>query len=281
MSLSNLARHGQEALKVMANRYGSQEGFTKDNIWFDWGNKEEHTVRLVGDFKWIRTHWIGESKFGKDIAILNPSAFKDKRIPMNIACSNWDAESETEDPFKGCPVCRLAKNADEMLKRHGKEMEEADREIIKAIRRKCSPKNTYLFKCIDRDNPYVDDAKSRKGFKIIKMPYELLNAIIELSKKFGETNITSPDEGIDLSIKRSKGENGGPMKYTVLPVMTGMNVKPTPLTEEERNYHDIELLKFTGKEIDKDAFEEDLVDENNVRMIYENSVGESNGDAPF
>ena len=69
-----LGRHGQDALRSAAALNGNNGGganFAKENIWFDWGNKNERVIRLVGDFKAIRSHWIGESKFGQDVAILN------------------------------------------------------------------------------------------------------------------------------------------------------------------------------------------------------------------
>ena len=232
-NVSNLAQHGATALKGSSNN--NQNDFVKENIWFDWGNKEEHVVRLVGDFKWIRQHWIGQSQFGQDIDIINLSAFKgENKIPMNVACGNWDPETESEDPdVDNCPVCHLGHNADKMLQKYGKEMEEADKEKVKNIRKKCAVRNVYLFKCIDRENPYTDEEKTRKGYKIIKMPAELLTSIIELSKKLDSINITSP------------------------------------LTEEERNYRDLDLNKFAGKPVDKARFEAELVDENNVRTIYE------------
>ena len=100
MSLSNLASHGQKALKEANSGNSNSGNFQKDNIWFDWGDKEEHVIRLVGDFKWIRSHWIGESQYGKDIALLNAKAFKGEgKIPMNVACGNWDPETESEKLF--------------------------------------------------------------------------------------------------------------------------------------------------------------------------------------
>ena len=283
MAESNLARHGAVALKGSSSE-NTNNNFPKENVWFDWGNSEEHVVRLVGDFKWIRSHWIGASQFGKDIEILSPDAFKgENKIPMNVACGNWDPDSESEEPDgDNCPVCRLGRNADKMLQKYGKEMEEADKEIIKNIRKKCAVRNTYLFKCIDRDNPYVDDEKTRKGYKIIKMPAELLTAIIELSKKLEDVNITSPEEGIDITIKRVKPEGNkmGKTSYTALPVYKGMTVKQTPLTEEELAYRDLDLSKFAGKAVDRERFEEELVDENNVRTIYE-MVEENNDEVPF
>ena len=281
METSNLARHGAVALKSNSNQ---QNDFSKEYVWFDWGNSEEHVVRLVGDFKWIRQHWIGASQFGQDIEIINPSAFKgENKIPMNVACGNWDAETESEDPDgDNCAVCHLGRNADKMLQKYGKEMDEADKEIIKNIRKKCAVRNVYLFKCIDRENPYTDEEKTRKGFKIIKMPAELLTAIIELSKKLPDVNITSPEEGIDITIKRVKPESKkGKTSYTALPVYQGMTVKQTPLTAEELEYRDLDLSKFAGKPVDKTRFEEELVEENNVRTIYEMADETESDGVPF
>jgi hypothetical protein len=283
MAESNLARHGAIALK--GNNENNNNNFAKENIWFDWGNSEEHVVRLVGDFKWIRSHWIGANQFGKDVEIINSDSFKgENKIPMSVACGNWDVDSESEEPDgDNCPVCRLGRNAEKMLQKYGKEMAEADKEIIKTIRNKCAIRNTYLFKCIDRDNPYIDDEKTKKGFKIIKMPAELLTAIIELSNKIEGVNITSPDEGIDITIKRVKpeGNKKGKTSYSALPVYKGMTVKQTPLTAEELEYRDLDLSKFSGKPVDKERFEEELVEENNVRTIYEMNEEEDNDGAPF
>lgn len=283
MSLSNLAMHGAEAIKRANENNSGNKTFTNEKIWFDWGKKEEHVIRLVGDFKWIRTHWIGESKYGKDVPILNASAFNgENKIPMSVACGNWSPDTETEDPDGGgCPICRLGKNADEALAKYGKDMDEDDRNILKSIRKKCAVKNTYLFKCIDRENPFVDENKTKKGYKIIKIPAALLSAIIEISKQFAGVNITSPEEGIDIIIKRTQKDAGVPT-FTALPVMQGMSVKQTPLTKEELEYHDIDLSKFTGKPVDFERFEQELVEENNVRALYENKTEEVDGEnAPF
>lgn len=281
--MNELSRHGQAALKKSQSISGSTNNeFAKENIWFDWGNKNEHVVRIVGDFVSIRSHWIGESKYGQDVAILNSSAFKgDKKIPMQVACGNWQADSETEDPDgDACPICRLGRNADLMLKKYGKELTEADKNIFKAIRRKCAIKCSYLFKVIDRENPYINDEKTKKGYKILRAPEKLLKAILALSDQMNGIGITSVDEGIDITIKKSVSDTAKTdVTYSALAVMNGMKVKQTPLTEEEREYRDLDLSKFAGKPVDKDRFEEELTDENNVRTIYENvNMDDSDGD---
>lgn len=279
-----LSEHGAKALKDASSLNGGNGGlnFAKENIWFDWGNKNEHTVRIVGDFKAVRSHWIGESKFGQDVDLLKASAFKgENKLPMSVACGNWDVETESPDPDNdACPVCRLGHNADAILKKHGKELDETDKNLFKAIRRKCSVKCMYLFKVIDRDNPYLDDEKSKKGYKILKAPEKLLKAILELSDKMKGIGITSPDEGIDITIKKLVSDTSKTdVNYNALPVMDGMKVKQTPLTEEEQAYFELDLSKFAGKPVDTARFEEELTDENNIRTVYENA--DMSEDAPF
>lgn len=283
--MGSLSEHGAKALKEAASLNGNNNSgpnFAKENIWFDWGNKNEHTVRIVGDFKAVRSHWIGESKFGQDVAILNSGAFKgDNKLPMNVACGNWDVETESPDPDgEACPVCRLGHNADAILKKHGKELDEIDKNLFKAIRRKCSVKCTYLFKVIDRDNPYLDDDKTKKGYKILKAPEKLLKAILELSDKMKGIGITSPDEGIDITIKKLVSDTSKTdVNYNALPVMDGVKVKQTPLTDEEKSYFELDLAKFAGKPVDTSRFEKELTDENNIRTIYENA--DMDEDSPF
>ena len=282
-----LGRHGQDALRSAAALNGNNGGgvnFAKENIWFDWGNKNERVIRLVGDFKAIRSHWIGESKFGQDVAILNPGAFKgDNKIPMQVACGNWQVGTETEDPDgDACPVCRLGRNADAFLKKYGKELVEADKNLFKAIRRKCAVKCNYLFKVIDRENPYLDDDKTKKGYKILRANEKLLKAILALSDQMKGIGISSIDEGIDITIKKVVSDTARTdVTYTALAVMEGMKVKQTPLTDEEKEYRDLDLAKFAGKPVDKDRFEEELTDDNNVKTLYENADMDDNGDAPF
>jgi len=283
---SSFLEHANRTIKRIeeSNARSSGGNFAKENIWFDWGNSDEHVIRLVGDWREVHSHWIGASKFGKDVAILKPTAFVgDSKLPMSVSCDNWDASTETEET-DACPVCRLAKKADWILNhpKYANEIDEADKENFKAVRRKCAVKINYIFKCIDRENPYVDDEKTRKGYKIIKMPQELWNAILEMGRKIKGVEIASVDEGIDITIKRQRPANGqkGKTTYTASPVYDGMTVKQTPLTDEEKAFRDIDLLKFIGKPVDKDRFESELVEENNIRMLYEMTDADT-GAEPF
>lgn len=269
--MRTLSEHGVESQKNAS--YG-QGGFTRDNIWFNWGKSDEHTIRLVGDYVTLHTHWIGESMFGKeqDIAILNASAFKgDDKIPAQVACGNWDVETETLSGEDNCPVCRLMTNADLMLRKHAKDLSPEDTENLKKIRAKCRPKDSYLFKIIDRDNPYVDDQKSKKGYKIFRITNDLRALIVDLGATFEKKGvfINSPDTGIDIVVKRIKKVGKPGYTYSVTQAMDGLSVKQTPLTAEELQFRDLNLTLFGGKPVSREKFEAELADANNVRTVYE------------
>lgn len=92
--------------------------------------------------------------------------------------------------------------------------------------------------------------------------------------------ITSPDEGIDITIKKIVSDTSKTdVNYNALPVMDGVRVKQTPLSEEEQAYFELDLAKFAGKPVDTARFEEELADENNIRTVYENADMDEN--SPF
>ena len=262
-----------EMMENKANR--ASNNFSKEDIWFDWGDKDEHIVRIVGEYKWFRNHWINTSQYSP-FKLLKEEAFEgENKLPKNIACSNWDSETETDDEMGTCPVCKLMKIASNTLKKLGKSMNPEIKQFMKDLRSKCVPGNTFMVKIIDRENPYV--AEDVKGFKILRMPDTLVAAIKKIGADLG-IGVTSDDEGIDIKISRSK--NGNKTTYSAAPVYKGMSIKQTPLTEEERNYRNLDLSKFGGKEVDENAFASMLVDDV-ANFWTDGNVEEDDEKAPF
>jgi len=264
----------EQMMEAKANR-SNNGNFAKENIFFEWGDKDEHIVRIVGEYKWFKNHWINVSNFSS-FKLLKDEAFEgDNRLPKNIICTNWDSETETNDEMGSCPVCKLMKIADNSLKKLGKSMNPEIKQFMKDLRSKCFPTNTFMVKIIDRGNPYVSEGV--KGFKILRMPDTLVAAIKKISSDLG-IDIVSEDEGIDIKISRNKA--GNKTTYSAAPVYKGMSIKQTPLTEEERNYRDLDLSKFGGKEVDENAFASMLVDD--VANFWGDAESDDgDGDAPF
>lgn len=268
----SLSKHGAKAIKFneKVETNTNSNDFQKKNVWFNWGDEDERTVRLVGDFCWVRTHWIGKSNFNKekDVDLFNSKAFiGDKKLPMKINCSNWSVETEEIDENGGCAICQLAEKANDIMAKEGKHLDAERRQWLKNIIAKCTPKSAYFFKCIDRDNPFI--AEGEKGYKIIQMSVELLMAITELDKKLEDTSISSEEDGIDIVIKREKPQQGqkGRTKYSALPVFKGVSVKQTPLDKEELSWADIDIKKFVGKPFETDALVGKFDEE--IKLIWE------------
>ncbi len=248
--------------------------FPKQNVWFDWGDKSEHIVRLVGDFIYVHQHWIAKTNFGTDYEIFPESAFKgDNALRKSILCGNWDVTSESIVE-NGCPICELERKASSFIA--SKDCDKDYKEQLTALRNRCRPVGRYLIQCIDRDNPYVSD--NEKGFKILQMPRELIDAISSLDRGFTEFGISDDDKGIDIVIKKEVPPTGkGKTKYTVTPLFDGVKVKQTPLTEEEKSWRRLKLENFAGTKYErsllKDRMTSDCVD------ILD--INENDDDVPF
>lgn len=233
-----------------AHRTQTTKDFPKQKLWFEWGDKNEHTVRFVGEFVWAQQHWIAKTQFGVDYEIFPESAFTgDEALRKSILCGNWDVDGCNEVEA-GCPICELGKKANAIIG-----SPDCDEELKKsyiALRNKCRPQQKFFIKVIDRENPYVSEGE--KGYKILQMPNELLSAISQLDESIGEFSISSEDKGCDVVIKREPPINGkGRTKYSVTPVFDGITMKQTPLTNEEKAFRPLDLKKFIGLKYDRSA----------------------------
>lgn len=279
----SLSKHGAEAIKAAEEGRPQKSDFKRQNIFFDWGNQLKHTIRLVGEFKSVRSHWIGKSAFGgEDVPLFKDGAFKgEDKLPARVNCSNWDSSTESSDADGGCVICRIAANASKYLEKEGKHLDEDTRKWLQDLQFKCAPANSFYFLCIDRGNPYI--AEGEKGFKIIQMSTPLLKAIIAIDEDLGGTDICSDEEGIDIVIKKTLPVGKSKRtEYSASPAFDKTSVKQTPLTEEEKSWNRIDLAKFTGKKPDEEMLVSLLRD--NVKEVWnEETPGseEDENDAPF
>jgi len=256
-----------------SHRPQSRGNFPKQKIWFDWGNKNEHTVRLVGEFVWAQQHWIAKTQYGADYEIFPESAFEgDEAFRKSILCSNWDVDGCNEVEA-GCPICELEKKANNIIS--SADCDDEMKKTYIALRNKCRPQSRFHIKVIDRENPFISETE--KGYKILQMSSELLAAITQLDKSLNEYPISSEDKGCDVVIKREPPVGGkGRTKYSVTPVFEGAHLKQTPLTEEEKAFHPLDLKKFAGVKYDREALRERMK-ESALEIL---DMNESN-DAPF
>lgn len=260
MSLLQERMKREQQRREDAKKAKGSGGYTKTDSFFKW-TKNEHTIRLVGDFIIAKSHWIGPSKFNS-VSLFDDKLFVgEDKLPHQINCNNWDIDTEVEDKSCGCVICKLRKVAGDILySEEGKALDEKDKKFFKDLKYKCDARTRYWFNCIDRDNPFVDEAKTIRGYKAIEIPSDMFEGILALSEKLSGVDLTSPDGGIDLVISKSGGD-GSPVKYSVLPKMEGLTVKSSPLTEQEQEMELLDLKKIFGKKQDQDVLFEKLNDD--------------------
>lgn len=247
--------------------------FVKTDNFFKW-QKQEHTIRLVGDFLITHNHWIGPSAFNSVSLFDEKNFVGEEKLPHQMNCANWDIETEVENKKGECVICKLRKIAGDILySEEGKSLDEKNKKFFKDLKYKCDVKTRYYFNCIDRDNPYVNVEEKLKGYKIIEIPYDLMEGIISLTEKLSGVDITSVEDGIDLVISK-KGGDGSKVKYSVQPKINGMNIEKTPLTEMEKEMKLIDLKTVMGKQIDQKMLEEKLSDD--IKILLEDTE-----DSPF
>lgn len=278
MSLLQERMKREQAKREEAKKAKSGNNFQKMDIWFKW-TKNEHTIRLAGDFIVVNSHWIGPSAFNA-VKLYDEKFFVgEDKLPYQINCNNWDVETETEDKKGECVICKLRKIAGDILySEEGKALDEKDKKFFKDLKYKCDSRKRYFFNCIDRDDPYIDEAKTIKGYKIIEVPYSLMDSILALSEKLSGVDIASEDGGIDLVISKSGGD-GSPVKYNVLPKMDGLTVKSTPLDEQEKEMKLNDLKTIFGKKQDPEVLFDKLNED--IKMLLDDSTETSTESDPF
>ena len=90
---------------------GNNKNTFAGDIWHNFKDGDNN-LRLVGEFIQIRQHYIAASKQKKSRGLCIPEAFLgDGKLGVNINCSDWDIDTETEKKDKSCVICRLNKIA--------------------------------------------------------------------------------------------------------------------------------------------------------------------------
>ena len=228
------------------------------NIFFKFGNeeREEHILRLVGDFFITKKHWIGSSKFN-DYTLYEDAEFDgEDPLPNQITCNDCDDEGKAIDG--GCPICKLNANVRNILRsKEAESLEESAREDLENLRKKTMPKTHCYINVIDRDDPeYASDGN---GYKIADFNKSIITGIGSIVKDVEPDDIAGVDSGFDIKI--TKVGRGTDAKYTVSLVLERAMVKKTPLTDEEKEWELHDLKSICGKKIEPAVLFDRLADE--------------------
>jgi len=260
MSATVLARLAKQA----ADRPQGGSGNRQKGIYHTWKDGS-NIIRLSGDFVEVRTHFISPNPKRKDRGLCQNSAFEgDDKIPKVVNCPDWDINLEKPTKTKTCPICKLNAVARAVLSDKSNPPTDEEKKFFEALRSSSRQSVTNKWNIIDRDDPYVIEEKDGKdvqvlGYKIASVGPEATNDIFGIFKQVGY-DIGDPDKGIDIEVIRDSG--GKRTTYSARAVISGVSLKVTPFTEEERKLKLNDLKARCGKQTDPDkildAMHEDL-----------------------
>lgn len=234
-----------------------------------------HTIRIVGDFVSVHSHWIAHSKYSK-VRLFEDSAFTgNDRLRKNVNCPDFDIETEMKTKKKTCNICKLKAAANDILVEGGASLDPEQKKLLEGVTYDCAFAERNFFLCIDRDNPEI--APGKPGFKIIELPKAAMKQWCTLVESNVKVDPSSIDEGVDITLKRSKDKNGK-AEYSLSYVMDGLSLKQTPLTDEEKAYKMPDIKKIMGKMPDQEVIYNKLLEE--FRELIDDAAEETEEDTP-
>lgn len=241
--MSKMLERIKAAQKKISENSSSSSSGEKEEIFF---NLDEgiYRIRLVGDgWTTIHSHWIGNTTYTL-VKLFPDSAFTgENRIKKIVCCADFDPETETTKSKKSCILCKLRKEANDMLYDDSIDLSKEQKELLVNISKESRANERYFFLCIDRDNPEI--APGKNGLKIIEFPIALFKQFLSLAEKNSDIDLFSDDEGVDLIIEKKR--DGKKWSYTLNFAMDGRSVATTPLTEKEKAYQKHDIKKIMGK----------------------------------
>jgi len=259
-----------DRVKKIQESRGSGGNFTKTRGIFFKFEDGDNVIRLFGgDLLQVKTHYIAPAPKRNDRGLCVAEAFQgEERLPFVVNCHDWDQDAEKKKSEKTCPICKLNRIAHHALKVGGDDLTSKEKDFLENLRRASNATTAIKWNIIDRANPNVTEIsdsgeKEVLGLKIASFGMEAWRDIGGIFTQL-EVDISDPDEGCDICVKR--GHNGVRTSYKAQPVMDGMKIAQTPLTEEERALEPHDLRKICGKMTDIDLIVDNLHDD--LREIY-------------
>ena len=214
---------------------------------WEWGDNQ---IRLVDGWIEIRQCYIAPSQAMGTKGLCSQDAFSGQNaLPYFVNCSDWDIEKESWKNVSQCPIRNINKFARKLVndfqsrEKQGETLDDQDREdfaFFQELVQASRIGKKYVWPIISRDNPNViyvsEDGSEREdlGIRFATMGPEAFQEVSGIFKQIGG-DITDPEKGLDIIIKKSKD---GRVSYSADIVLEGEGVDKrilvTPLSDKEK-----------------------------------------------
>jgi hypothetical protein len=236
------------------------DGSRIKGIFHNWKDGE-NVLRFIGEFLEVRTHFIAPNSKMKAKGFCPMDRFQgENKLPQVVNCANWDLETD-EEVDGGCVICKLNKLSRDILYGGNHEIDDDDKAFLDDLRRSSNARVGLKWNVIERSDPYVskvDDKGNEEqvlGLKIASVGMEAFKDIDGIFEQL-QFDLTDSVKGIDISV--NKGHNGTRPVYSANAVLSGLAIKQTPLSEEELELDQHDLLAICGRQTDQAAIFESL-----------------------
>ena len=232
---------------------GKNDGSRIKGIFHNW-KEGENVLRFVGEFLEVKTHFIAPNQKMKAKGFCAMEKFQgENKLPQVINCANWDLETD-EEIDGGCVICKLNKISRDILYGGNHEIDDEDKAFLDDLRKSSNARVGLKWNIFDRADPYVtkvDDSGNQEqvlGLKIASVGMEAFKDIDNIFEQL-QFDLTDAEKGIDISV--NKGHNGTRPVYSANAVLDGLQIKQTPLTEEELEISPHDLKSICGRQTDQ------------------------------
>jgi len=267
-----------EKAKAATGGGGNRQAFSsQQGLWIRLENGDNE-VRLGGNVAVCNRHYVKELVSAES---LKSSGEGRPAVNANATCMNWDIEGQekSEEELHCCPVCDLRVAAN-MKRQEAKDAGDEEQEKkMKELSGKSYARARYSWDAISRADPIIEtkdaegNTEKNPGWKILNIGKECTEALEALANQYPQ--LADPEEGCDVVISRHKSNR---ITYGASFALDGVNIKVTPLTEEEMAMEKIDLIRYVANHISPRVLFESLKPEH--QELITDVLGKSADDYP-
>jgi hypothetical protein len=238
----------------------------------------DNKVRLGGNVAVCERHYV------KDLVsaeAMRPKGESRADVSANVTCMNWDTDNQgkSEEEVHCCPICDLRSASNIKLKEAKESGDEDSEKKMKELSGKSFARSRYSWDAISRKDPLVKtkdgdgNETEEMAWKILGLGTEGTEAIEALCKQYPQ--LADEDEGCDIVISKHQGTR---TTYGASFALDGPNIAVTPLTDEEKEMKDLNLVRYIASHMSPRTLFQSL--KPSYQELITDVLGKTAGDYP-